>query len=280
MSIYIRCITLLLIYVLQNIMLVSNTTLPPVGIGPLFTFGHTIMSKKSFALSETINYAYFEDRSIFFAFTDAYYGITDKLTIIATLPILYQKQFLNNDTASGIGDIFFHTNYKFYSDLTEEYHYRIMNTIGIHLPTSTIPIKTLESLNAANFFIGITQDAITHNWFTYTDFGIILTTKHNHFKSGNVLLFNMGVGKIISLHKGFLTIFAELNDFYLRPDQIQGKLDLKTGQNIMLFGPTMRYIYENFLIQAEIQFVVANHTRFEQEDNLKHISGFLVAYTF
>jgi hypothetical protein len=255
--------------------------LPPEGISPLFAFGYSIVNKRSFALSEIINYIAFDQHSLFFSFSNAYYGLSDHATFVATLPVVSQEPITKNGNKTGLGDLYLQVNYElFQNHYQEQYKYRIIGSTGMQLPTSTVTRKTLVSFNTPSFFLGLTQDALTQNWYFYCNSGILIPTKKNEVKFGNVLLNNMGCAKIKCWKDIDFGFFAELSSFHFRPTRRNNILDATSGGTVIFFGPTIRANYKNFLAQTGFQYAVVDRERAVQPNKIKYILGFLVAYQF
>lgn len=208
--------------------------LPPQAISPLFTFGHSILKKNISALSQQLFYTKQKPYSQTVSLSQAYYGITNNLTGLATITLLSKAPTATDPKGdkTGLADLYFQLNYLAYAEHTSKYRYRIITVGGLYLPTFTVAARTFFSFNVPRFFFGITQDAMTYEWYFYSDFGTIITTKKNQRKFGNILWFNVGGGRIFCLpHKSYLTLIAALTDFYFTPDRFRGQLDLTTGDN-------------------------------------------------
>ncbi len=258
------------------------THLAPEGIGPLFSFGHTILPKYEFGIGEEFFFINQKPHSGTFVGTLAYYGITEKLTGILTIPVYSQTSTKFPGPKTGLADIFLDFDYLLYKNETNNHRYRIIGIAGIHFPTSTVAIRTFYSFNRTNFFLGIVQDAMSiDGWYIYTDFGSIINTKKNHIKFGNLLLFDIGVGHIFCFKSNhYFTCFLEMSDFFSLPDRVNGSLDLTTGSNLLLAGPTLRLETKSFLIQGGIQYIVSRFVREETAEDIKYFIGGLIAYTF
>ncbi len=256
--------------------------LPPEGIGPLFSFGHTILPKYEFGVGQEVFYLKQKPHSGTFTGTLAYYGITDNFTGILTIPIYSQTSTEFPGPKTGLADIFLNFDYMLYKNETKNYRYRIIGMAGIRFPTSTVAARTFFSFNRTNFFLGIVHDAMSiDGWYVYSDFGSILTNKKNHIKFGNLLLFNIGVGHIFCFKDDYFVIFfIEMSNFYSWPDILNNIPDLTTGSNLLLIGPTLRLENKSFLIQGGIQCTASRFTRIETADNIKYFAGCLIAYIF
>ncbi len=256
------------------------TKIVPHGISPLFSFGHSILPKKLFAVSEAIAYSK-KEHSTLISITDAYYGITNSLTGIISIPIVSQTPVINKGDKTGLGDIFFHANYLLHSEKSDEHSYRIIGSAGIRIPTTTIAERTFLTLKTTSFFLGITQDSLTKHWYIYYDFGTVLPIKSNHIKFGNILINNIGIGKVFCFGEKYLIIFAEMGNVYARPTKFNNKPILTTGGNSLFLGPSLRFQFKNYLIQGGIQHVVSRSLRAERSINESdYVAAFFVACAF
>jgi hypothetical protein len=256
------------------------TQLPPEGISPFFSFDYTVLPKKLFVLSEEILFIKQNPHSAFVAYSEAYYGLTDNLTLLSILPVVSQKPEVKPGKKTGLGDFLIQANYKFYKNETDEYRYRIIGSGGIQFPTTTIMQNVFFNFPATSFILAITQDAITRHWYFYSNFEALLNLKHHQRQFGHVLFFDIGSGIIFCMGDNIFTILAECSDFYSRPDKINGIPDLTTGENFLLIGPSFRFKRNNFLIQGGIQFVVSHVARVETLDRIKYLAGVFASYAF
>ena len=263
---------------------------PPEGVSPLFSFGHTILPKGTVIIDEAVLHYGFTHRSATIAFTDVFYSITDALTVNGQIPIFSQSPPEGTcGKKTGLADILLRGNYQIYLDKKENDHrYRIITTAGVRVPSSTVAQKTIYSLGATNFFLGITHELMTNDWYIYNDFGAVLTTKRHCTKAGNIILNNAGIGRVKCFNNRlYLTFFAELSSFYSRPDTVNGKRDLTTGETIIFVGPTFRLEYltspdpfRSILLQLGFQYVVDHRTRVKPTNDIKYVVGALLAYIF
>lgn len=271
-------------FVQHSALLSTCNELPPEGISPLFTFGHSILDPHTVALAQEFYFIKQKPHSACVALTSLYWGITKRITTITSLTVFSQTPSLGPitlpGTKRGLGDFYMQANYLLYKDKAEDHRYRIIATNGIYFPTSTVTERTFFTYNVPRFFFGITQDAMTHDWFLYSDFGTIITTKKHKRKFGNIVLFNTGGGKIVCFeHERYFTLFLELSDFYFRPDRVQGVQDLTTGGNILLLGPTVRFETKHLLFQGGVQFQASKFLR-NKYDAVPYVIAFFASYSF
>lgn len=260
--------------------------LPPEGISPLFTFGHSILKPRTFALAEEYYFIKQKPFSASAALTSLYWGITKHITALATLTVFSQTPSQGAQALpgrkTGLGDLYAQVNYLLYDELAEDhpYRYRIITTGGIYFPTSTVAERTFFTYNVPRFFFGITQDAMTRDWFLYTDLGTIIMTKKHQTKFGDFFLYNTGAGRIVCFDdKTYFTLFLELSNYYWRPTRFMGIQDLSTGGNILLLGPTVRFEHKSLLLQAGVQFQVSKMLR-NKYDSVPYVIAFFAAYNF
>ena len=254
--------------------------LPPHGISPLFTFGHSILNKKQIAVSEEVLFAKTEPYPTVLSLFQLFYGITDSVTIYANIPAIGQKSVTSNKS-NALGDCYCNVNAQLYKDKTDTYSYRIIGIGGVRFPTSTgLFGETIYTYNTTSFFLGLTYDALTFDWLLYSDFGALLFTKRGPIQFGHLINVNSGAGRSFCINENYLSFFLELSNFYFLPNRINSITDLTTGGNILLIGPTIRFAHKNgFLIQSGIQINIGESLR-SRLDTIKYIAGGFIAYTF
>ncbi len=274
----VRSIIFLSFFILQSFIQSGCDQLPPEGISPFFSFDYSVLPKKAFVLAEEILFIKQKPHSAFIAYTEAYYGLTNEITLLAILPIVSQKPEVPGKK-TGLGDLNIQANYKFYKNETDDYRYRIIGSSGIQFPTTTVTENIFFNFPTTSFFLGITQDAMIRSLYCYSNFGALINLKHHQIQFGTILSFDIGGGAIFCKGDNIFTILVECSDYYSRPDKINGIPDLTTGENFLLVGPSFRFFRKNFLIQGGIQYVVSHHARVNK-DNINYIAGIFGAYKF
>lgn len=175
MSLRFRMIFLYLGAFIQPLLLLANCKiLPPEGaISPLFTFGHSILKSKSIAVAQEYYFIKQKPFPASVALTSAYWGATENITAIGTLMVYSQTPSLGATeipvVKTGLGDFYAQANYLMYKNKTDDYRYRIIGVTGIYFPTSTVTERTYFTYNIPRFFFGVTYDAMSRDWFFYTD---------------------------------------------------------------------------------------------------------------
>jgi hypothetical protein len=278
--VFFRYIFIYIITILAHALSAQNTELPPHGISPLFTFGHTILTKKQFAFSQEVLYGKTKPFPTLLSLTQFFYGITDILTISGNIPAIHEKTY-SNVKESGLGDCYINFHTLIYDNKIDSYDYRIINLTGVHFPTTTGAFgQSIYTYNTTSFFLGITYDALTHDWFFYNDIGALLFLKNGKTQYGHFFNINCGMARNFQLNKNFLSLFIEMSDFYTLPNKVRNVVDLTSGGNILLLGPTIRFAHENgFLIQAGIQFNISENLR-NPLSTTGYLAGGFIAYSF
>lgn len=266
------------------------TRFPPEGVSPLFAFGHTVLPKGTKIFSESVTFFGFNKHSATLLLNEFFYSVTDKLTAAVSIPVFSQEPPKgSNGKKTGLGDIFFHTNYQIYGNREpDEFRYRLITRTAIRVPTTTVAQRTPYTYDTTSFFLGLVQDFMTNDWSVYTDFGAMLPTKRHGVKFGDIFFYNLGVGRIKCYdNRLYLTAYAEMNTIYARPNRVNGKLDLTTGETLLLAGPTFRLEYlittdpfTSILAQLGFQYAVCHRTRIEPENKIRYFLAALLAYIF
>ena len=254
---------------LQNPKYVTNS---------LFGFLHTILPKNNLKLEELV---FFQNThpSTTTLLNHAFYGITDNLTIIPTIPIIHRKTEEGDGKSTGLGTVSFQCNYKWYQYEKNDVRYRLLSTISPGAPTATVTSVTVFNIKPANVFLGIMQDVMTPHWFFFTDFGGIVVAKRKEYKIHNFLLYAAGLGRNFCTGDHYLTIIGELLGVYQKPSSfMHSMIPMKAGGNFAYFGPSLRYFYKTFFLHAGILATIAFKSPGERPSN--YLAGFAASYYF
>jgi hypothetical protein len=172
------CIQLLFLATIffPNIIANHFTHLPLGNISPLFSFGQSIQKQGGLSLREILIFNHRNHGSRLISHSNAYYGITDRLTVLASIPIVFTDR-RNKRKLHGLADISLRTEYVFYHDTSDDHNYRITGVGAIRFPTSTVEDKIRIASKTYSFFLGGTQSIITPDWYIYFAIGYWIFTK-------------------------------------------------------------------------------------------------------
>jgi hypothetical protein len=240
----------------------------------IFGLVHTIIPRETFKITELFIYENTE-RPTSFLVTFAAYGITDSLTFMPTIPIVSKRPVSNNGDKTGLGSISLQFNYLLYQhEEADDFRYRFMLTAGAGFPSTTINDATLFSLKGYNTLIAAMQDFMTKDWFGYTDFGTVIVGKNGNNKTGNFLIYDMGLGRIFCFNDHYITVMAEFFGVYTKADRINGIINPVTGGNAIFVGPTIHYFFKSFFLHGGALGKIATQSRVVEK-----ASSYLVGFT-
>jgi hypothetical protein len=141
----------------------------------------------------------------------------------------------------------------------------VMNAITIvanmSLPTGSPRKIPVTGLGSVSFLLGFTASRTKPDWYYFTSFGALLPTMYKNIKWGKSFLYEFGLSKNIA-YKPDEWIFnwmVELDGFYTQSTKISGITNPDSGGNTVLFGPSLWFSTQRFIIQAGISAVVAQH---------------------
>jgi hypothetical protein len=245
----------------------------------VFGLNHVIIPKNTFKITELFVYENSERPTSFFV-TFGSYGITDRLTFVPTIPIVSKKPVNNKGDKTGLGNISLQFNYLLYEhEELDDARYRFMITAGAGFPTTTINEVTLFSLKGYNTMIAAMQDFMSKEWFAYADFGTIIVGKNGNNKTGNFLIYDMGLGRILCINDHYITFMAEFFGVYMKPDRINGIIHPITGGNAIFVGPTLHYFFKDRFLHAGILAKIATQAR-STEKQSSYLIGVTGGYYF
>lgn len=250
---------------------------------PIETASPLALGKGRFLLFEKFEYVPFEHKdhaepenidTFTFFNTLIGYGLTDALTIYATLPVAIKNQD-DLGTSSGLGDLGFIAQYGFkigerdgirglYSFGTEDSYgeYYSIDDIKMSLFAGfTVPSGTTSNrdnngntfdmgmqpgFGAPSFNFGFAASKMLIPHLTLTgDSSLTVFTEHNDGKPGNELRFNIANGyEIFERKNSFLSrldLIGEMNILHLTKDQNEDReKEQDTGGTILYLSPGVR----------------------------------------
>ncbi len=252
------------------------------GPGPIFSLGHNIFPKNQLVVEEELFFVKIKpnNNSLLINFNNIYYGITNRLSILVTIPVILKEIKIPHKHSRGLGNLIAQAEYAFYEkkEVDALFQWTVLGNVVI--PTTRIVANTdVITTRAPSFFCGITTNNLSSVWYTYSDIGVFFTTKRHQFKLGNQLWYGLGGGRKLYTHnKLTLTGLIEMSGIYERPDKIGKKTDLKTGGNRLYLGPTLRIYYGSLVLIGGFQYAIADVSR--EDISFKYRSVFSASYVF
>ena len=261
------------------------THLPLGNISPLFSFGQSIHKQGQFSLREIVQFGKRSHGSRLVTYNNAYYGITNRLTALVSMPIIIRDKIKsplgNQKKRQGLADSYLRAEYLLFRDKSDTHRYDITTITYIRVPTATVKQRTRLASKAYNFFFGASKSIITPDWYIYATAGFVITTTRKLFKYGNEFESDIGIGRtIFSQPDSYLIIFIELQGIYLGSNTVNKKKDYQTGEFVLYCGPTFRFKKNSWLLQGGIQYPASRHQKFNNDETFNYRAALSASYSF
>lgn len=219
------------------------------------------------------------------------YGITSKLSVFVELPIVVKSKH-GNTIHRDFSDMLLQLEQIVYVSETTRTSNVISVVANMTFPTGLAVQEpsiefgppSLESsigLGSPSFFLGTTLSRSHPDWYYFSSLGGQITTYHKRNKPGNSFLYQFGVGKNIAYktEKWILNWLVELDGAYSQRDIASGVTDCNSGGNIVILGPSLFFSTQQFISQAGILAVIAQHLFGEQHKN-NYVAAVYVGWKF
>ncbi|HSW75578.1 MAG TPA: hypothetical protein VLG50_00895 [Candidatus Saccharimonadales bacterium] len=250
--------------------------------GPLLGFGQNIVDKHDLQVFAYVDYLNGTLKSFTEVWPTLLYGIKDYLSLFIQLPIAAQSR-QNNRITHGLQDLLVQFEYALYEKNKETATNQITVVANMTFPTSCIA-KQLPSAygGSPSFFFGLTASHMGQYWYPFAATGVIITTPHNHVKLGNQFLYEWGLSKNISYRadKWIFNWMLEMHGLYKQRTSVAGKINRNSGENEILFGPSLWFSTQNFIIQGGIAGSVYYKLFGNQKNKDKYYSAIDIGYKF
>ncbi|HEX4069309.1 MAG TPA: hypothetical protein VHX42_04380 [Candidatus Babeliales bacterium] len=227
---------------------------------PLFSFGQNLVAQGDFLAFLYVAQLKGKQKSLVEAYPFFLYGITDKLSLVISVPIaakFQEEQYTSHDFEDLIVEL---EGIIYLSETSTSVN--MISLLGdIAFPTGSTSKTPATGLGSPHFFLGVTLSRTQLDWYYFTCWGGIMTTTHHHSKIGNSLLYQFGVGRNIAYRsdRWLLNWMIELDGTYEQRDKICGVVDCNSGGNTLFLGPSIFFSTQRFEMDIGIQGVVAQH---------------------
>ena len=227
---------------------------------PLFSLGQNIVDKKDLLALATFEQNGGHMRDYISLIPSVLYGITDDLSILGYLPIVFEyKQDDHGKLKRGIGDLTLQAEWAFYNNDQPDRSYQATFVGNIGLPTGAWrPDKPNLGLANVSFLLGGTFSYLSANWYAFISGGALLTTTRESTKYGNQFFYEAGAGYRLGTIKNWLfNIILEFNGAFYQSDKLCGSTDHTSGGNVIYLGPSLyAATYDHFIFIAGAQFPI------------------------
>lgn len=242
--------------------------------GPLLSFGQYIITE-----CEALGMAYpswFSGKNK--SFTDllpyVVYGLREDMSITLAFPTaLSFKQ--NGCHSSGSQDMYVQLEYAFYAKHHNAETNQLTLVTTVFLPSGNECKNPATGFGSPSIFLGVTASHLATEWYCFTSYGALFTTKYNHIKFGNQFFYQAGVGKNIAYRadKWLLMWMVEMYGWYAQKTKVNGVTDNNSGFNMVILGPSLWFSTNRLIIQFGVAPVVYQHLFGEQLKNSFSVLG-------
>lgn len=249
--------------------------------GPLFGFGQNIISQY-----DSIGFVYpswlvGKNKSFNEILPFILYGIRDDLSVFLAFPTAARFK-ADGCHSSGSEDLIVQFEYAPYSHHTETYTNQFTFVAAAWLPTGNECKNPSTGFGSPSFFLGVTAEHYSTDWYYYTAYATLLTTRHdNDTKAGNQFFYQAGVGKNIAYktEKWILMWLVELYGWYEQKARVNGVTEENSGFNMVFIVPSLYFSTERVILQGGIGPVVSQHL-FGNQSRFSFIGSFGVGVRF
>lgn len=245
-------------------------------MGPLFSFGQNTLTKNQiqFFFLPT-DYAGKNQHFVTLS-PSIVYGITDQLSLLASLPVAASYQYKNQRSA-GLADAIVQLEYAYYSHSTAKYFDSATIVANVFLPTGSSNKNPATGFGSPAYFLGGTFTRMYVDWYAFTSLGAQLTTSHGGTQFGDSYLYQFGVGRnICNIGKRWLFAWLiEADGTYTNNNRIQGHRDPNSGGNVVYITPSLWVSSQKLILQAGVGVpVVQNLHGHQNRENYLLIADF------
>lgn len=245
-------------------------------IGPLVSFGqNTLMKNQVQLFLMPADYAGKNQHFVSLA-PSVVYGITDELSILASLPLAVSYQY-NNKRSAGLADAIVQLEYAFYSKSTAKYLDSATIVGNVFLPTGSSNKQPPTGFGSPAYFIGGTFARMYVDWYGFTSLGAQFTTSHSGTQFGDNYLYQFGLGRNICTidHRWLFAWLVEANGTYTNDNRMRGHTDTNSGGNIVYITPSLWVSSKKLILQFGVGLpVVQNLHGHQNRENYLLIGNF------
>lgn len=228
--------------------------------GPLLSFGQNIVDKGNVLAFVYPDKLKGKRKKFFEIIPSILYGITDKLSLFVEIPVavkFQQEQFKSH----GIEDVIVQLEGIVYVTETATTVNEITAVGNISLPTGSFFKQPPTGFGSPTFFLGTTLSRSKPDWYYFCSLGGIITTMYKQHKTGNLFLYQFGVGRNIAYKTDgwILNWLVELDGIYAQHSKTNNIIDRNSGGNSIVLGPSLFFSTRRFLMQGGISAFIEQH---------------------
>jgi hypothetical protein len=248
--------------------------------GPSLGFGQNIINKCDALALVYPNWLLGPNKNFNEVLPYIVYGMRDDLSILLGFPTAVRFKSDGHRT-SGSEDIIVQLEYAFYIRHMETVTNQMTLVASFLFPAGNDCINPPTGFGSPSFFLGVTAEHLATEWYYYTSYGALLTTKNDTNKAGNQFFYQAGFGKNIaySPNRWILTWMVELNGWYEQKRKLNGIVDQNSGFNIIMIGPSLWFSTERLIIQGGVAPIVAQHL-FGMQSRISAFASITIGWRF
>jgi hypothetical protein len=180
------------------------------------------------------------------------YGITNTLSLFCNAPIAPRNKDHNHHSA-GFEDAFMQFEYAFYNKSTYDTASQATVVANVSFPTGSSSKDPPTGYGTYAYFLGATFNLTNVYWFVFTSAGTTLTASRH--KAGYKYLYELGVGRFIANHKGWLFAWMiEFDGLYSEKSRPQAKDHTTPAGHIIYITPSLWASSNRWIVQFGVSY--------------------------
>lgn len=261
---------------------IGNFSVPPVTqLGPLISFGQTLIGKQAFSPELSGSYVQGHDSYSSDLTPTITYGILDELAVYLEVPFDVRSRS-GSAHSSGIEDVLLQLEYGFYSRSRSDYVFETTVLGNVQFPSGSISKDPRTGNGSFSYFLGTTAAYMSANWYAFVSPGANLTTTRHGTKIGNSYLYQWGFAryvKALSPPGWVFDFMVEFDGVYAEKDKINRRRDPNSGGNTIFVTPSIGLFSKHWIIQWGIGFPILQDLNGKQ-DKATYLTAFDVGLGF
>ena len=228
--------------------------------GPLVGFGQNIIDKGDFQVFLYLDQLKGKHKNFSEAAPSILYGITDKFSLFVEQSVATTFQY-GPFKSHGIEDLIAQLEGAIY-ERDALYSLAQVTLVGnIGFPTGSATKEPPTGFGAVSFFLGFTANYMKTDWYCFTAMAGVIPTSHHQTKFGKEFWYQFGLSKNIAYKADgwILNWMVELDGIYRQRNKFRGVVDLNSGGNFVLLGPSLWFSTRHFILQGGISAVISEH---------------------
>ena len=214
-------------------------------------------------------------------FIAATYGIRNDLSLLVAFPTALSLNAVGNHS-SGSEDMFVQLEYAFYASHLKKSTNQFTIVTRFYLPTGSECKVPVTGSGAPSVFIGVTAERLSAEWYCYTSYGALFTTKYDTgSRFGNQFLYQAGFGKNIaySSNRWILTWLVEFYGLYTQKSQVACVTDPNSGSNQIILAPSIWFSTNRVYLQGGVGPIL-DHSSGVQDTKITFFGAFGMGIRF